>query len=240
MLNPREPSGSRRAILLIHGILSSSKHFDFLLPHIPEDLPCYDLLLDGHGGNVEDFSRTSMKKWKAQVSAKVQQLLAQYEELIIVAHSMGTLFAIREAIDHPDKIRHLLLLQVPLRPWMKVKYGFYALIMPFGIVPEAAQPMYGDCSVKLTRKLWKYIPWLPRFLELFFESNATLKILDQLRVPCVVFQAKHDEVVSLRSYRDLQKHTHYQLTLLENSGHYRYSPEDTALLLEAFAKITKC
>jgi esterase/lipase len=109
--------------------------------------------------------------------------------------------------------------------------------MPFGIIPTAAQPMYDDCSVTLTRKLWKYILWLPRFLELFAESHATRKILHQLRVPCCVFQSKQDEVVSLRSHRDLQKHPHYQLTLLENSGHYRYSPEDTALLLEAFAKI---
>ena len=115
MLNPREPSGNRRAILLIHGILSSSKHFDFLLPHIPEDLPCYDLLLDGHGGNVEDFSRTSMKKWKAQVSAKVQQLLAQYDELIIVAHSMGTLFCIDEALRLPQQVCGLFLMASPLR-----------------------------------------------------------------------------------------------------------------------------
>lgn len=234
---PQETAKNNTAILLIHGILSSSKHFDFLLPHIPADLPCHDLLLDGHGGTVDDFSHTSMKKWKAQVSLTVQQLLEVYDDLIIVAHSMGTLFAIREAIDHPDKIRHLFLLQVPLHPWLKAKYGLFAVLMPFGIIPAAAQPMYDDCSVKLTRKLWKYILWLPRFLELFAESYATGKILHQLRVPCSVFQSKQDEVVSLRSHRDLQKHPHYQLTLLENSGHYCYSPEDTALLLEAFAKI---
>lgn len=67
-------AGAENAVLFIHGIVGTPQHFAPLIPLVPEGWSLYNLLLDGHGGSVEAFSHTSMKKWRAQVSAAVEEL----------------------------------------------------------------------------------------------------------------------------------------------------------------------
>lgn len=233
----REIPGSRRAVVMIHGILGTPRHFDFLLPLIPEDCSVYNLLLDGHGGSVTDFSHTSMKKWKAQVTEKLDDVLLRYDEVILVSHSMGTLFSIQEAVARPDKISHLFLLQIPLRPRLKLRYAFYSVLMPFGIVPKAAEAMKNGSSLILTRKLWQYLGWIPRFLELFAECRHTRKIMGMLTVPCQVFQSRLDEMVSPKSCKDISAHPHYQMKTLQQSGHFAYMGDDLSLLKSEFSNL---
>ena len=52
------------AVLFIHGIAGTPNHFKDFLPLVPKEFSVYNLLLDGHGGKTEDFSKTSMKKWE--------------------------------------------------------------------------------------------------------------------------------------------------------------------------------
>lgn len=229
--------GSRCAVLMIHGILGTPDHFAQLLPLVPEDWSVHNILLDGHGGKVEDFSRTSMKKWKAQVSRLFDQALERYDRVIVVAHSMGTLFSIQEAVRRPEKIDHLFLLQVPLRPRLKLRTALRAVLLAFGIVPKASQQMCNDCSVTLDPWLWKYIGWIPRFLELFSECRRTRNILQELTVPCQAFQSQRDELVSNRSARDLMQHPHIQTVILPDSGHFGHEGQDLQLLLQQFSQL---
>lgn len=235
----REVPGSRQAVVLIHGILGTPRHFDFLIPLIPADHSIYNICLDGHGGHVSDFSRTSMRKWQAQVSSVLDQVFTQNDRVILVAHSMGTLFSIHEAIARPEKIRHLFLLQIPLRPRLQIRSAFHALLLPFGIIPQAAQAMYTDCGVILSRKLWLYLGWIPRFLELFVLCHQTRQVLGRLTVPCQAFQSAKDELVSAKTCRDIQKYPHYQIHTLQNSGHFSYTGTDLSLLKSEFSKLFK-
>ena len=62
--------GADTAVLFIHGIVGTPNHFTDLISLVelvPEDWSVCNLLLDGHGGNADDFAATSMKKWKNQV-----------------------------------------------------------------------------------------------------------------------------------------------------------------------------
>ena len=111
----REGTGPN-AVLLIHGIAGSPAHFRDLVPVIPEGFSVYNILLDGHSGTVDNLGRSSMAKWKAQVTATLHTLFDRHEKVVIVAHSMGTLFAIQAATRHPDRISRLFLLAVPTRP----------------------------------------------------------------------------------------------------------------------------
>lgn len=233
----REVPGSRQAVVMVHGILGTPDHFGGFLPLIPEDWSVYNILLDGHGKGVSDFSRSSMEKWKAQFTSLLDDVLARYDRVILVAHSMGTLFSIQEAIRRPEKIDSLFLLQTPLRPWLKLRYACYAVVMPFGIIPEAAVDMSRGTSVGLDWRLWKYLGWVPRFLELFAECAATRKLLGELTVPCRIYQCAKDEMVSMRTCRDLQKHPHLQVTVLPDSGHFAYHGADWELLKRDFPKI---
>lgn len=63
----RKIPGSKMAVLMIHGIAGTPDHFKPFVSLFPDDWSVYNILLDGHGGGVKDFSATSMEKWKKQV-----------------------------------------------------------------------------------------------------------------------------------------------------------------------------
>ena len=218
------------AVLFLHGIAGSPGHFRDLVPVIPEAFSVYGILLDGHSGKMENFSRSSMKKWKTQVSATLADLFARHEKVVIVAHSMGTLFAIQAAIDHPDKIPALFLLAVPTRPWVRFSTWVTALQVAFGKRnTPSTQAMAGETALELTPMLWKYIGWAPRMAELLWECSRVRRILPRLATPAEVFQSQVDELVSIRSCKDLI-HPHMQVTVLRNSGHFVSGPEDIRFL----------
>ena len=231
----RQGSGDN-AVLLIHGIAGSPGHFRDLIPAIPESYTIYNILLDGHSGSVENLSRSSMAKWKSQVQTILADLFACHEKVVIVAHSMGTLFAIQAALDHPDRIPTLFLLAVPTRPWVRSSTWITCLQVAFGkLDSKASQAMRGETALELTPKLWKYIGWAPRMTELLTECRRVRKILPQLTTPTQTFQSKVDELVSIRSCKDLVS-PHIETTILTGSGHFVYGAADAALLRERLSE----
>ena len=225
------PGSGKHAVLLIHGIAGSPAHFRDLVPAIPEDFSVYNILLDGHGGTVREFGRTSMANWKAQVTATLDDLFIRHDKVVIVAHSMGTLFAIQAAIDHPDRIPRLFLLNIPTRPWVRLSTWYTCLRVAFGKLDRPAdRAMRGETAIKITPLLWQYIGWAPRMVELLRECSRVRNCLPLLRTKSFSFQSRTDELVSIRSCRDLEFHSYLTNWVLEGSGHFVYGPEDTAFL----------
>lgn len=229
----RRVDNSKVAVLMIHGIAGTPRHFDMLLPAVPQAYSVYNILLDGHGKRVEDFGSSSMKKWKAQAAEKVNELLERHQKVVIVAHSMGTLFAIQAAIDHPDRIAGLFLLAVPFCPWVRFSTAMTSLRVAWGNIrpdDKAALAMKNATSIRMDRRLWKFATWIPRLLELLAEIHRVQGVLPRLTVPTQAFQSKIDELVSARSCKVLEGHPYIRTCVLYGSGHFAYSPEDTALL----------
>lgn len=225
--------GSDTAVLMIHGIVGTPAHFKELLPLIPEEWSVCNLLLDGHGKGVREFGATSMAKWKAQVSARLEELLADHQRVLIVAHSMGTLFALRAAIDDPERIAGLFLLNVPMRVHLPPRTILAALKNAFGLVrpgDKTAMAMKNDCSVRLNPYLWQYLSWIPRYVELLHEIGAVRKLLPQLSVPALAFHSRKDELVSNRAIKDLRGHPYIAVSVLPESGHFGYEEQDLQLL----------
>ena len=234
----RVVAGADTAVLMIHGIVGTPAHFRDLVPLVPENWTLVNLLLDGHGGSVGDFSRASMHRWKAQVNGWVQSLTASHRRVILVAHSMGTLFAIRAAVERPEEIAALFLLAVPLRPWVRLRTAAASLRLALGLPGhKISREMAADTSVALTWKLWQYLGWIPRYVELLAEIGQVRRLLPRLTVPTEAFQSRVDELVSARSIRDLEGHPHIALTVLEESGHFAYGTEDRKLLQQRFREI---
>lgn len=229
----RSVPGSRCAVLMIHGIAGSPAHFRDLIPVIPENWSVYNILLDGHGKSVQDFSRSSMKKWKAQVARILRQLFTQYDTLVLVAHSMGTLFSIQAAIDYPEKIAGLFLLSVPTRPWVRASTVATSLRVSRGNIPPedtAALAMFHDTSITLTGNLFHYLCWTPRLIELLRECRRIRSQIPKLAIPCRTYQSHTDELVSLHSCKDLAGNPNIKNTVLYNSGHFVYGSADAKLL----------
>lgn len=232
--------GAKRAVLFIHGIVGTPNHFRDLIPlvgEVPEDWSIYNILLDGHGKSVEDFARTSMKKWKTQVWRVFDELAESHEQVVIVGHSMGTLFAMELALEHPDQIPFLYLIAAPMRPGLRL-FGIVNMMrLVFGMIRED-RPMEVAtrqvCGVRTTRKLWKYLGWIPRFLELFAEIIHTEKHMKGLTVPCVAYQSEKDELVRNRSYQILEKSGVVEVHNLRNSTHFYYHPDDQKMVQADF------
>ena len=233
--------GSKYALLMVHGIAGTPAHFRGLYPVIPEDWSVYNILLDGHSGTVMDFARSSMKKWKDQVEKQLAELLKKHQSVLILAHSMGTLFAIQAAIRHPDRIPGLFLLQVPLAPHLPLRTCISSLQVAFGRIKPGspAEAMANGTALTLTPKLWQYLAWLPRFVELFREIAYTKKLLPKLAVPTRSYPSQNDELVSFRSLKYLEGHPYIANTLLPHSGHFAYSPEDLQILQTHLAEMIK-
>lgn len=237
--------GARNAVLFIHGIVGTPNHFREVLPLenlVPETWSVYNLRLDGHGRDVTDFSHTSMKKWKKQVRDVFQILARSHEKVLIAAHSMGTLFAIQLALENPEKVSELFLVAVPLRPWMELSAMENCLRLAFGKI-RADHPREvatrNACGVTTTRKLWLYLGWVPRFLELFGEIIRTEREMGMLRVPCTAFQSQKDELVSNSTQGVLEKNGVKNIVNLPESCHFYYAPYDRKIVQEAFQNYIK-
>ena len=232
-----EDSGT--AVLFIHGIVGTPNHFSEFVSCVPESFSVYNLLLDGHGKGVKDFSKTSMKKWEAQVSSVVEALSLTHEKIYIAAHSLGTLLAIEQGIK-TRKVCKLFLLAVPLRLSLKPKIlvnsckVYFDKIRPDDQEALAAKKCYG---IENDKNPFHYIGWIPRFLELLAKIRQVRKTVHFLNTPCWVYQSKKDEMVSGRSIKYLKQNPYILVNALENSGHYYYQKDDFDFLLTEFCKM---
>lgn len=228
----------KTGILFIHGILGTPEHFNPFLPLVPKEYLVCNLLLKGHGGSVRDLSRASMSEWKRQVSEALDELSESCDSIIIIAHSMGTLFAIQEAIQRP--IDKLFLINVPL----KLHITFRLLrtmqkVYTGKIKPEdewylAAQKA---CSIRIEKNVFKYFMWIPRYLELFSEISKTRKMLVSLSTKSHVYLSAYDEMVSVKCGKLFENNLQVSVKMLNNSGHFYYSPEDQKLMTEDFKRM---
>lgn len=225
------------AVLFVHGICGTPRHFDFLSSRVPHNVSVVNVLLEGHGGDVRAFSRASMTAWEMQIRDTADMLLEKHRQLYIVGHSMGTLLAMENALRCPDKTAGMLLLAAPLRIAPKMSAMVNAVkvgmdwIKPGDTWAEAARQA---CGLNADRHIWRYLGWIPRYLELFALAREMRKVLPSLHTPCRVFQSMEDELVSVRSCDDLKKAPGVRLECLEHSRHYGLTDADRARVEQAF------
>lgn len=233
--------GASKALLFVHGILGTPRHFDALVALVPEDTSVFNLLLDGHGKGVRDFSRTSMAKWEAQVREAVWELARTHERIYVVAHSMGCLLTMEAALREP-KIAGMFLLAAPLKLFLRPQMVTNSMKVYLDrVAPDDGPGMAakGCCGITHSRNFLLYLGWVPRFLELFRKIRDTRNLLPDLAIPCFACQSAKDEMVSIRSSEILQSNPHISVTDLPHSGHFYYPAEDQDLLMQAFSEFIR-
>ncbi len=231
----------KKAVLFIHGFLGSPEHFTDFIDKVPEDCAIYNILLEGHGGTVKDFAKASMAKWKQNVRTAVDSLLERYDELIICGHSMGTFFAMEEAVRNPQRVKKLFLLAIPLRIGVKGE-AFVNTAKSFfnrGCKNDKKAEMYQKAhSVKLNKRIWQYIGWIPRYIELIRESGMSGETIKKPETETHIYMSRKDELVSCkRSLKRIPQKDNIHLTLLPLSAHFIYDDEEYKTLLQAFADL---
>lgn len=236
--------GAKTAVLFMHGIAGTPGHFrQGILPLedlVPESFSVYNVLYDGHGGQVEDFAHSSMEKWQTQVNGIFQQLCETHDRVILVGHSMGTLFAIRMALECPEKVPFLFLLNCPLLVGVKPFGVINLLKLSFGLL-NINDPVQASTSqvtsIQQTWQSWRYIGWLPRVAELISLMHETIDLIPHLKVKAISYQSRRDELVSCRSCRILRQCGNVEVHGLRNSTHFYYTPKDISAIQRRFVEL---
>lgn len=229
---PEDPKG---AVLLLHGILGAPQYFDFLLPDIPADHAVCGVLYRGHGGTAAEFASGSVPIWRAQAENALLSL-PENTPVLIAAHSMGTLFALELAEKYPGRIADMLLLNVPLVPRLTPSCAGCSVLLACGyqpLLPRAAA-MRRAYSIAPDANFLHYLPWLPRYLELFAEMHSTMQIMPRMHTHAAAFQAVHDELVSPKTLPLLADNPALHLHILRDSSHFYYPAADRGRILRAW------
>lgn len=227
--------GGNTAVLMIHGIFGTPRHFDEIIHLIPEEWSVYNILLDGHGKGVREFACTSMDKWKTQVDSMLGNLYEKYENIYLIGHSMGTLLSLDISHKYADKIRAMILLAVPLKVLLKPVSAVNSFKLIFKLT-SMDNPM--DVAAKNAHSVqhdaffWHYAGWIPRYFELFALIRKVRKGIENITVPCYTFQSKKDEMVAFGSIKYLNKNPLFENKVLEKSMHFYYDPLDFEYLKE--------
>jgi pimeloyl-ACP methyl ester carboxylesterase len=100
-----DPSGI--PVLLLHGVTDSWRSFEPVLPHLPASVNAIALSQRGHGDSERPRGGYRTRDYAADVAAGVDAL--GLDRPVVVGHSMGATNAQRFAIDHPDRLRGLVL-----------------------------------------------------------------------------------------------------------------------------------
>lgn len=227
--------GADTAVFMVHGIMSTPRHFDFILPYIPSDISVCNILLDGHGSTVSDFSNTSMKKWKAQVLSHLFELSKTHSKILVIGYSLGTLLTL-ELAEKFKEIKAMVLLNPPLKVFVKPVMITRALKFSFdklNLENKVELATYNDVSVKFTPYLWQYIPTIPRFLELLKLCRDTRPKAEKLGIPAQIFFGKKDELVSIKSAKYFESNKNATVQAFSNTGHCYYEDEFKAQVIES-------
>jgi len=217
-----------KVVVFIHGILESPMQFSDMGMAVSDMCDTVFLLLPGHGKTGKDFAESSMKKWKSYFSEKIAVLREKYEKIFIVAHSMGCLLSVSEAIKNPDKIFGLFLIANPLVISVNKKglKNAFRVACNMAYKSEDACDFINKAYSVSECKLRDYPAWIPRYRELLRESKKVRLLMKKLTVPTLNFFSMHDEFVSMDSADYLAGVKNYKLIILEKSGHFYYIEEE--------------
>ncbi|MGO4888517.1 alpha/beta fold hydrolase [Anaerobacillus sp. MEB173] len=108
-LGYRVRRGGDKVLLLIHGNMTSSKHWDLLLESIDEKYTVYAVDMRGFGLSSYHKSINSIKDFSDDIKLFVDRL--QLQTFSIIGWSTGGAVGMQFVIDHPDYVEKLILLE---------------------------------------------------------------------------------------------------------------------------------
>jgi pimeloyl-ACP methyl ester carboxylesterase len=125
-------------VIALHGVTDSWRSFEPVLPHLPAELHVMALSQRGHGGSHKPAAGYEPADFAADVAAFMDALAI--DRAVLVGHSMGSIHAMRCAIDHPSRVAGLML--AGTMPWFgrppEVTQYYREQIVPLADpVPEA-------------------------------------------------------------------------------------------------------
>lgn len=226
-------------VVFIHGHMGCAKQFSAIVSGM-KDVDCTCVTLPGHEADIKSFLKTNRKDWQRCVAALLEQLRQEYDDIILVGHSMGGLLSINAAISCPDHIKAIVAIALPLR--IKITYRGLKIRSRMVSKPNAnegkdvsaARAHNGVSGITMRNA----ILLLPNLNELLILMRHTRRSIPALTVPLVVINSRNDEIVSARSIDAVKKSLpSARVIALERSSHFWISDEDTACIVDTINEL---
>ena len=133
-----EVRGEGAPLLLLHGGLGTMDMFQPLMPIFTRDREVITVDLQGHGRSTLGDRPINLIDMGDDMAVVAKQL--GYETLDVLGYSLGGGVALRLAVQHPDAVKHLVLVSMPF-----AQSGFYPEMLPQqAMVGAAMMPMMKD------------------------------------------------------------------------------------------------
>lgn len=222
-------------VIFLHGIIELPGFFQFIIDGLDPNISYVAPTLAGHGLPSKQFGKSNMKMWQKQAEDLYEKHEGEYEKIVFVGHSLGTLLSIEEAIRHKDKIPFITLLNCPLKIWIKpsnlktyINVGFKK---KDDIRDETIRHASEICGVQLSQNPFSYVYWARPFLSLLRGIRKTRKKMRNLSTKSFAFYATDDELVSKKTLRILRKYNCVETVEMSGSSHYLYSEEGKNMII---------
>ena len=244
---------------MIHGLTGTPNEMRFVARGLKAagfEAEC--VCLAGHCGTEDDLLATGWQDWYASVEAAAAELRKKVKHLFVAGLSMGSVLALKYAIENPDKVdglglygttffydgwsipriwrnRNILAL---LAPFVALGVGRRWRFMerhPFGLKNErlrqaiTSKMQAGDSEAAgLPGNPW---PSLEQFYRL---STSVQKNLHRIHVPALAVHAREDDVSSLANLHLIERHLQgpVETVILANSYHMVTVDQEKGILVE--------
>ncbi len=202
--------GDGPPLLLLHGYPETHLMWHAIAPRLAQDFTVVAPDLRGYGDSSKPFGEADHSTYSKRVMAHDQvEVMTQlgYEEFFVVGHDRGARVAHRMAIDHPQRVKKLAVLDIAPTYKMyttadmqfaSVYFHWFLLIQPYDL-PETllgAQPAYflqqalqrwsGDASV--------FSPEIVAEYTRCFSDPATIHATCEDYRASATIDLQHDEV----------------------------------------------
>ena len=259
MSTPQKVPPGSAGVLLIHGLTGTPNELRFVARGFKAagfEAEC--VRLAGHCGTEEDLLATGWKDWFASVEEAASALREKVKHLFVTGLSMGSVLALKYAIEHPEKVAGLGLYgttffydgwSIPriwrsrnliafLAPFVALGIGRHWRFMekhPFGLKNErlrqaiSSKMQAGDSEAAgLPGNPW------PSLHQFYLLSSNVQKNLHRVHTPTIAVHAREDDVSSLANLHIIERRLKGPLeaVILADSYHMVTLDQEKATLVD--------
>lgn len=198
--------------LLIHGFTGTPYEMRFVGEHLhAAGYTVSGVRLAGHTTRVEDLAQFARSDWYASVNEGFDALMSQCRQCVVVGLSLGSLLALRLAIDRPDAVGGLVLLSSALvlaNPWPARVGRFLHPVLPW--LPRRWQYVHkgasdiADAAARAIHPGYRAMP-LRGILELVALQREVRRALPLVRQPALIIHSAQDHTAPLINLTVLER-----------------------------------
>lgn len=248
-------TGTGPPVVFLHGIASDSATWRYVVPAMPETLRAITIDLLGFGASPKPKNNSYTTKDHATAVVKTLRSLSLNGPAILVGHSMGGLIAVEVAKTHPELVRSLVLISVPIynpediitatsryaTTRRSLSNGLFIaydqIIQKQNITLKAAQALMklspAGTSFTLTKDTWE--PFKRSLTNTIMRQTS---LRDILTLPMMIhlIHGKLDMLVQQKNYASIMQTQPPNITITNYRGGHMVTKGGAALVVQAITE----